>query len=79
MDAYLKRCLNCGREDTKGFSRLNTRRIRFENGQMTQRPSPATWVCRPGYGCEGVGTLYVAVLCDPAQREARGRPGSERA
>ena len=59
MGAHIKRCLNCGREDTKGFSNLSVQRLRFENGQAKQLPAPAIWVCRLGYGCEGIGPLHI--------------------
>jgi hypothetical protein len=55
-----KRCVVCGRENTRGFSRLKTSRVRFENGRTTELPATPTWVCRPGYGCEGVGPIRVA-------------------
>jgi len=59
MGAPVKRCLNCGREDRRGFSKLSVRRLRFANGQAEQLPAAAIWVCRPGYGCEGIGSLHI--------------------
>jgi hypothetical protein len=59
------RCSVCGLEDVRGFSRLMTRRIRFENGQKTVLEAPARWVCCPGFGCEGSGRLHVTFLNDP--------------
>jgi hypothetical protein len=60
-----ERCSVCGREDVRGFSRLVMRRIRFKGGQKTVLEAAATWVCRPGYGCEGVGRLHVAFMSCP--------------
>jgi hypothetical protein len=54
---HVKTCFNCGREDTKGFSRFDTQAIQAEHGKMTKPPS-TNWVCRPGFGCDGHGSLY---------------------
>jgi hypothetical protein len=59
MGGHVKRCFNCGREDTQGFDQVDgVRSYRIANGQLTRLPAPATWVCRPGFGCEGEGPLH---------------------
>jgi hypothetical protein len=47
----IKRCVNCGREDTRGYSRLSGAR-RYESGEdghLVAVPAPALWVCRRGF------------------------------
>jgi hypothetical protein len=60
----IKSCVVCGREGTAGFDKLETRVTRWENGKRTTLPS-SKWVCRPGFGCEGVGPVHFAFWNEP--------------
>jgi hypothetical protein len=53
----VKRCFNCGREDTRGFSKLPVLHI-----GKGKRETRTTWVCAPGHGCEGIGGVRIAAL-----------------
>jgi hypothetical protein len=48
---------------------LNTRRYRLEGGQMKQLRAPAVWVCRPSFGCEGVGRPHIAFWNEPDESD----------
>ena len=66
MSAPLKSCFVCGREDARGFSRLEADELR--DGEWSKGH---VWVCRPPYGCEGVGPLHLAFFGhEPAREEA---------
>jgi hypothetical protein len=60
----VKTCFNCGREDTKGFSRFDTQAIQAEHGKMARQPS-TPWVCARDYGCGAHGSLYFLYSDDP--------------
>jgi len=46
----LKRCCNCGRQDTRGFTRVSTVAIRKR--QIIRLEGIQPWICRKGFGCE---------------------------
>lgn len=56
MGAHTKACDKCGREDTRGFTKVGNRftlRGRTRTAQrINMRSGPAIWECARGYGCD---------------------------
>lgn len=52
---HLKRCTECGREDTRGFTKVGN--MFFLRGRtrvaqrLNMRSGPAIWECARGFGC----------------------------
>lgn len=56
MPIHAKRCGTCGREDTRGFTKLgNSFALRGKTRtaqRLNMRSGPAIWECAPGNGCK---------------------------
>jgi hypothetical protein len=63
MSARTKTCVQCGRQDTKGFSKLPF--TRFRDGHAKRG---FNWVCRPGFGCDGAGPVFISGLVRPSTK-----------
>ncbi len=55
MSAHVKRCRECGREDTRGFTKVGHSFILRGRTRTAQRlnmgSGPAIWECATGFGC----------------------------
>ncbi len=55
MSAHIKRCSECGREDTRGFTKTGhgfALRGRTRTAQrLNMQSGAAIWECAPGFGC----------------------------
>jgi len=55
MGAHVKTCDRCGREDTRGFTKIGNSFILRGRTRLAQRlnmnSGPAIWECAPGHGC----------------------------
>lgn len=53
---HVKRCDNCGREDTSGFTKIGHGFVLRGRTRLAQRinmrSGPAIWKCAPGKGCD---------------------------
>jgi len=55
MPTYVKRCNRCGREDTRGFTKIGHHFALRGRTRVAQRlnmnSGPAIWECAAGQGC----------------------------